>query len=770
MGGFAALAGLLGGAGQAAQQYGQQIRGILGQRRGDLINVLGAIGTPEALQGAARIASGKDMLVEWPKIQRAIQGHIEATHQAGLPLALADAQAQAQSAQTTPPARPTPVGVPPGTPLAAQPGTSPVQGVPMGGGGGANLAGLFSAAQTAAQAPPAGLAGLPLAAQMAVAATPVASGVPLPVGLAAAGADTAIPQPAQPGTPVPSIQETQALGGSPLLSPMDHLRRVSQMTGYSPAEMMTFPSGRAMLNEFALNEAQLARTAGFAQQEIQWKQQALALAKRDPNYPNLPLEVRVGLELAASTPNTAMPNFLGYGLRAEMNAQFRNRSALKMSADEAKRRWPDLFEEAQIGPEVDTVTGFYNPVDLMKDPQNARPVYLTGMTPKGPIPAYDLISGQLVSANREDFLRNPKLRPAGAAPKLTDRIQLFRTDDGKGNPVYVAIDMPTLRTVGQGPTPEAAAAQAGAAAPVTAPLTPGGQTAAPVTPPVGPAQTTPSPVSAAPSVPGASAGAGAAGAAGGPAPAEPTGRVKPGDIFRAPAFPTPQARAKAKGVLDAYGLTLQRAQWVYDHTDLLKDPARVARMQILLNTINPHSGSAIGGVLQGLGGAVAAAFGSAVAGPAGAAAGAGLGPLAKAMTPAVEAALARTFDLSDDEVDMVVNHAILQENIMLLRQQFGIGFRNEQALAYQENQIGNLLTSDRVTHRLVGNAINELSTQYKDLAEPLGEKAYPVRLDKEQPEKAPPPTPPPPPAQGAGNIVDVPVERDPRTGKLRVKK
>jgi len=788
MGGF--LAGLLGGMAEPVYGYGVQMRNILEQRRAEGINALTSIGTPEALRGAAKLAAGGNIVKGINDTLGLVQQHINETNALGQMAMGGGGVTVPGPPQPAGPGETSGMGRGPAQRIAAMPGTSPLQG------GGGNLAGLM-AAQGPLLDPSLVTAGLPAAAPP----VPQTAAVPglLPQQLPATLAPSAdISQAAQPGTAVPSIQEAQALGGL-LPSPVEHLRRVSQMTGYSPAEMMTFPAGRAILGQFSLNEAQLAGRAGLAAQEIQWKQQGLARAKADPGWWKLRPEERMGMELAASTPGVNFPlNFLSYGLRAEYNAQFRNPVIKTMSRDEAEKRWPDKFAASQIDPGSDAVDIYYHPYDLMTDGEHAEPFVITGRAPKGPISAYDLASGQLVSTTWEAMRHNPKLRPAAMAPRITDRYQLLRTDDGTGKPRFVVIDVPTRRTVGEGATAEAAEAAAGLSpgtvTPATQPPAPGGQPAAPVTPPVGPGETPPSPVGA-PSAPGAPAAAAppaaappaaappvgppaAAGVGGGPAPV-PTGRVKPGDVFYPPAFANAQAQAKAKGVLDAYGLTIQRAQWVYDHTDLLKDPARVARMQILLNTINPHSGSAIGGILQGLGGAVAAAAGAAIAGPAGAAAGAGLGPIAKAITPAVEAALARTFDLTDDEVKMVANHAILQENIMLLRQQFGIGFRNEQALAYQENQIGNLLTSDRVTHLLVGNAMNELATQYKDLAEPLGQKPFPIRLDEEKPPPAPPPPAPTGPGVGApggpggpaaqGNVEDVPVERGPN-GKLRLKR
>jgi len=132
MGGFAALAGLLGGAGQAAQQYGQQIRGILEQQREGFANLMQNMAQTETNPDfrsqlwslAADTLSNVPLHRLMPKAQRVLQG----ISQANLAGAQAGGFSGGAPVPTTEPARPTPPGWTPGTSApAAQVDTSPVQ-------------------------------------------------------------------------------------------------------------------------------------------------------------------------------------------------------------------------------------------------------------------------------------------------------------------------------------------------------------------------------------------------------------------------------------------------------------------------------------------------------------------------------------------------------------------------------------------------------------------------------------------------------------------
>jgi hypothetical protein len=139
MAGFAAA---LGGAGQAVQQYGAQMRPILEQRRSNLADLIAHIGdnaTDPGLKAAAYSAAGdlhagKDLGKVLPAFMKTAQAHAQNTAalgQAGIQLTGGPPPPPQQMASLTPP------GGTPGTATApvpnqpnpaAQPGTNPIAG------------------------------------------------------------------------------------------------------------------------------------------------------------------------------------------------------------------------------------------------------------------------------------------------------------------------------------------------------------------------------------------------------------------------------------------------------------------------------------------------------------------------------------------------------------------------------------------------------------------------------------------------------------------
>lgn len=126
---MAGFASFIGGAGGAAHDFGQQIRGILEQRRGHFADLLTGLASNEIdpqrkaayLSHASDLISGKDMSKVAPAVLKTLQDHTEGNH----------ALSQLVGGPPPPPKStpgPAAPGKTPGTDFsAAQPGFSPVQ-------------------------------------------------------------------------------------------------------------------------------------------------------------------------------------------------------------------------------------------------------------------------------------------------------------------------------------------------------------------------------------------------------------------------------------------------------------------------------------------------------------------------------------------------------------------------------------------------------------------------------------------------------------------
>lgn len=256
MGGFAAL---IGGLGQGAQQYGNQVRGFLENRRtgmaSQLIQEAGRTWDPEhrsnLVQGAADLLSGVPMNKALTPVLKSFQTHEQGT-QWHAQLGQAIQQAMPQAGPSTP--APAVVGQSPGTTLpaditAALPPTSPVAPEAQGPG-------PAPAPFTQGLAPNSPLAPPP---QEAPALT------------------AAIGQPAQPAAATPQGPIPQAGAFGQPYDPVEYTRRIYGLLKDLP------PGAREGLAQDALQGAEANRQLAIAYTQMGWRQQQAqpALAEID---------------------------------------------------------------------------------------------------------------------------------------------------------------------------------------------------------------------------------------------------------------------------------------------------------------------------------------------------------------------------------------------------------------------------------------------------------------------------------------------------------
>lgn len=247
---MAAFASAIGGAGNAAAQYGQQIRGILEQRRGGMVELFSRLANeePDPSRRAeyhsitADLLSGKDMSKVGPAALKTLQNHVQSNQ----------ALSQLVGGPPQPPAqKPAPAGPGqvPGTATAAQPDSSPVQ--PR--------------------------------QQQAPAQTPVPTPGQAPDQ--SAQAPQAAPQPAEtiPGLP-PGATQPQSI--------QDIYQKWSQHP------YMQTPAGRAILKPFidqevAHNQA-LQQAIEQKQLEMAYRRQGYQSVKGSPGFESLPQFMQTG--------------------------------------------------------------------------------------------------------------------------------------------------------------------------------------------------------------------------------------------------------------------------------------------------------------------------------------------------------------------------------------------------------------------------------------------------------------------------------------------
>lgn len=185
MGGFAGLASIIGGAGEAASQYGQQVRGLIEQRREGLTQLMIALGTQdpdpqrrsEYLGYASDLYAGKDISKILPALAKSIQGHVQSNQALSQMIGGPPAPQQPQPGTAQ-------VGQTPGTPQtppAAQPATSPVQPQAQDNGSPDALRGLIAGPPSQAPAPQ--TAQGPIAQASAAPTSPVSTDLGLPAEL-----------------------------------------------------------------------------------------------------------------------------------------------------------------------------------------------------------------------------------------------------------------------------------------------------------------------------------------------------------------------------------------------------------------------------------------------------------------------------------------------------------------------------------------------------------------------------------------------------------
>jgi len=251
MGGFGAL---IGGTGQAALNYGQQIRGLLEQRRESLANLMINSGMQEVdpqirseyLGHASDLLGGKDFAKVLPGIAKTVQGHMQSTH----------ALAQIGGGPPAPPPQTPVAAVPPATPgtataPAAQPGQSPIQ----------------PEAQTGAE-------------------IDVGQGlIPLPAGAAAA------PQP-------------QPLAAAPSTSPLA-MMNLPSLGGVSPEEALATPAGRTFYGPLIQHQATINLELGYKRNVLQNLKASPEWKQIVEQYPFMGPQ----MEMWAGTPGQQLPSF-----------------------------------------------------------------------------------------------------------------------------------------------------------------------------------------------------------------------------------------------------------------------------------------------------------------------------------------------------------------------------------------------------------------------------------------------------------------------------
>ncbi len=263
---MAGFAGALGGAGAQAAQYGQQIRGILEQRRGNFANLFSQLAQEETdptlraeyLGHATALLANKDMAKVVPAALKSLQKHVESNQQ------LAQTVGMPQQPKMGPaPAGP---GQSPGTTVApvsaAQPSSSPVQPQRQQEQNFTPVAGA-SQIQPVSSAP-----------------APSSGAAPIPPVQAQAA-----PAPLIPGLP-PGVSQPQGV------------QAIYQKWANHP--LMQTPAGRKVLDPLIQQEVQhdqaLMQTLEQQQTTLAYKKQALEQLKQSPVFHTLPPFVQAGYE------------------------------------------------------------------------------------------------------------------------------------------------------------------------------------------------------------------------------------------------------------------------------------------------------------------------------------------------------------------------------------------------------------------------------------------------------------------------------------------
>lgn len=419
---MAGFASFIGGAGQAAQQQGQQIRGILEQRRGRLVDLFTqmAAAEPEDQKRASYMglasdaASGQPWEKILPKVTKALETHVQGN--------AALSQAVGGPPQP-PPQQPASVpGMTPGTGSApaAQPPTSPVQ-------------------------PQAQTGGLPLAASL------VAQGQQQPI------------------TPVQSSQQpqqNQPLGGMP-----------ESIGGIQSTSLMHTPAGQRMVQPFLQNQAELARSSAFAQQELGWKKASLDELMKSPEWDTLPGFTKAQFKMWASTPGQQMPSMMGM-----TGAMFNPIPMKGIKTEDFARQFPEAFAKSGIDPkntpvvdfninkitgQPETVMGKGIALRFSTDDQGRvigvnpydpgiTPVQTGGVAQSQITPHFEPTAGGGVESVTSQGLRTgatPTPVPGAVAPGLlphtTESLRSVTTTDANGNAVTELVPVSSTRTVGK---------------------------------------------------------------------------------------------------------------------------------------------------------------------------------------------------------------------------------------------------------------------------------------------------------------------------------
>ena len=261
-----AFGSIIAGAGNAAGKYGEQVRGLLEQRRealaGNLIQLAQRETDPstrESYVGAfTDLISGKPMGGVAQSVVKAAQAR--AKDQGALDNALKSVGGGTGAIPPVQPAGPK-MNTPPAAtsnrdfPVpASMPGSSPVQPIQQNSTPIPNMTSVPEAQPQAQQAPP-------------------------PVQMLQA--------PPQPQAPPPDM-------GMP--------------GGLTPEMLSKTPAGREMMAPLIQNYAELQRAKQLAQQELTWKRAALDQEKTSPQWDRIPDIQKVEYEMWASTPGQAMPS------------------------------------------------------------------------------------------------------------------------------------------------------------------------------------------------------------------------------------------------------------------------------------------------------------------------------------------------------------------------------------------------------------------------------------------------------------------------------
>ena len=311
MGGFASL---IGGAGQEASRYGQQVRGILEQRREGLAQIMSQLASQEPdLQKrgeyfgiVSKLYSGQDMSKALPAVIKSVQTGIQSSQ------ALAKAVGG-------PPGQPQPkpglaqVGQTQGTPqqpadgAAAQPSTSPVQPIAQGQQDD----------------------GSPDALRNLIAQP---SGGPSPETQAAVG---------QPPTAPPQAQSTPNLSAVTPMAGGEEYSLPDQIGGIPISDLVHTPVGRAMLQPYLTSEAGFREKKAYDNLELANKRKSLENYKSSPDYNSLPPYEKAQMELWASTPGQSLPSM--YGM-AHLMSPYKE----SVNAATLESRYPGILKQYKI--------------------------------------------------------------------------------------------------------------------------------------------------------------------------------------------------------------------------------------------------------------------------------------------------------------------------------------------------------------------------------------------------------------------------------------